>query len=407
MKKSIVDIFFHVLRYSIGASNVFPSGISEGMWYEIFKIAQQQSLLGVLFYGIQKQDQEKPPREMVLKWYAISEQIRQANEKTNRVAVDLADFFRREGFRTCVLKGQGNALYYPDPSIRMSGDIDIWVKPVKGLEFRDKSGGVGFESFLSSVLLYVRKKNPKAKACYHHVDAGEYKGVEVEVHYRPSFMNNLIHNRRLQKWFEVNAEDQFSHEVELPNGAGQICVPTNAFNHIYQMAHIYNHVIHEGVGLRQIVDYYYLLRKAKDESEKLIVKSEKFFDENSGQKSGNLNAGHVGSDGLELSETLRYLGLEKFAGAVMWVLHEALGLEDKYMIVQPNEKLGKFLLDEIMQGGNFGQYEADGSKKKPEGRVAHNLHRLQRDLRLMWYFPSECLWEPVFRVYHFFWRLVH
>ena len=364
-------MFFQLLRYSIGASNEFPSNLSEGMWYDVFMIARQQSLLGVLFYGIQKQSEQKPPKNLLLKWYAISEQIRQANEKINRVAVDLKDQLWQEGFRTCLLKGQGNTLNYPNSHIRTSGDIDIWVKPVD-------SGQLTVDNYLRSVLLYVRKKNPKAKACYHHVDAGMYKGVELEVHYRPSFMNNLIHNRRLQKWFEENAEEQFAHEVDLPNGAGKICVPTNAFNRIYQMAHIYNHLIHEGVGLRQIVDYYYLLKKAKDD-----VKCEM----------GNVK------------ETLQYLGLYKSAGAVMWVLKEKLGLEDKYLIVPTNEKLGRFLLDEIMQGGNFGQY--DTRVKHGGSQLSQNIQRLKRDLRLMWYFPSECLWEPVFRLYHFFWRLVH
>ena len=386
MKRASIDLFFQLFRYSIGASNESPSDILEGMWYDVFMIARQQSLLGVLFYGIQKQSEQKPPKNLLLKWYAISEQIRQANEKINRVAVDLKDQLWQEGFRTCLLKGQGNTLNYPNSHIRTSGDIDIWVKPVD-------SGQPTVDNYLRRVLLYVRKKNPKAKACYHHVDAGEYKGVELEVHYRPSFMNNLIHNRRLQKWFEENAEEQFAHEVDLPNGAGKICVPTNAFNRIYQMAHIYNHVIHEGVGLRQIVDYYYLLRKA---------------DNGLGFRVESLGRGE--DDGLELrveclESSLRYLGLYNFAGAVMWVLKEKLGLEDKYLIVQPNEKLGRFLLDEIMQGGNFGQY--DTRVKHGGSQLSQNIQRLKRDFRLMWYFPSECLWEPVFRVYHFFWRLVH
>lgn len=358
MKRASIDMFFQLLRYSIGASKDLPLDVSGEMWNDIFKIAQQQSLLGVLFYGIQEQSEQKPPRNLLLKWYAISEQIRQANEKTNHVAVDLADQLWKEGFRTCLLKGQGNTLYYPDQYIRTSGDIDIWVE-----------GGT------KVVLPFARRNFRCSKACYHHVDAGEYKGVKVEVHYRPSFMNNLIHNRRLQKWFEEKAEEQFANRVELPNGAGKICVPTNAFNRIYQMAHVYNHVIHEGVGLRQLIDYYYLLRKTKDD-----VKCEM---EN-------------------VKETLQYLGLYKFAGAVMWVLRDVLRLEEQYMIVPPNEKLGRLLLDEIMQGGNFGQY--DTRVKHGSSQLSRNIQRLKRDFRLMWYFPSECLWEPVFRVYHFFWR---
>ena len=357
------------VRYCIDEQQCIPS-IKD--WDALFLFMQQQALLGVGFRGLarMKEAGADVPRDVVLKWYAISEQIRQANEKTNRVAVDLTEQLWQEGFRTCILKGQGNTLNYPDQYIRTSGDIDIWVKPVD-------SGQSTVDNYLRNVLLYARKKNPKVKACYHHVDAGIYKGVEVEVHYRPSFMNNLIHNRRLQQWCKEQAEEQFVHKVELPDKIGSIYVPTHYFNCIYQISHIYNHVIHEGVGLRQLVDYYYLLRKAKDD-----VKCEM----------GNVK------------ETLQYLGLYKFAGAVMWVLKEKLGLEEQYLIVQPNEKLGRFLLDEIMQGGNFGQY--DTRVKHGGSQLSKNIQRLKRDLRLMWYFPSECLWEPIFRVYHFFWRVL-
>jgi hypothetical protein len=104
-----------------------------------------------------------------------------------------------------------------------------------------------------------------------------------------------------------------------------------------------------------------------------------------------------------LVETLKYLSLYKFAGAVMWVLKEVLGLEDQYLIVPVNERRGRFLYDEMMRGGNFGQYSADS--RKPKGRIGQNIDRLKQDLRLVRYFPSECLWEPVFRAWHFFWRL--
>ena len=150
-------------------------------------------------------------------------------QNTNRAAVELVQFFRRNGFRSCILKGQGNTLNYPDPYIRTSGDIDIWVEG-------------GYEK----VLPWARKLVGNKKFCYHHIEFRKINGVEVEVHYRPSFMNNLIHNRRMQKWFESVADEQFGNDVELPDGAGRVCVPTNGFNRIYQMSHISNHFFHEG-----------------------------------------------------------------------------------------------------------------------------------------------------------------
>ncbi|MDO4738296.1 MAG: nucleotidyltransferase family protein [Bacteroidales bacterium] len=360
-----------LLRYSIGTSHRFPEGLSEEDWRSIYKIAQQQSLLGVLFDGIQQNPAIRLERKLLLKWYAACERIQQGNRKTNQAAVELTRFLKEKGLRGCILKGQGNTLNFPNPYSRMSGDIDVWVMPGEKEDGREKE-----DVFVRRMIGYARRRNPSAKACYHHVDAGMFKGIEVEIHYRPSFLNNLIYNSRLQRWFEENAEEQFANEVELPDGAGRICVPTHRFNVVYQLVHMYNHLIHEGIGLRQLVDYYFL-RTTDD--------------------------GQQTADNRSVLDTLRHLGLYRFAGAVMWVLKEKLGLEEDCLIVPPDERLGKVLFDEIMQGGNFGQH--DERVKHDASPWQKNIQRLKRDLCLLCYFPSECLWEPIFRWYHFFWRM--
>lgn len=350
-------MFDSLLRYSIGASDKMPTGISSEEWGVLYENARQQSLLGVLFYGIQRDGAEKPERKLLLKWYSVSEKIKQGNRKTNEAIVEAVKFFRDNGFRTCVLKGQGNALNYPDPYIRTSGDIDIWVE-----------GGH------KKVLPWVRRLVGNKKFCYHHIEFKRINGIEVEVHYRPSFMHSLVHNRRMQRWIDSVAGEQFRHEVDLPDGVGKVCVPTNGFNRIYQMSHISKHFFHEGIGLRQIVDYYFLLRQG-------FTEEERRHDE----------------------ALLKEFGLYEMASAVMFVLREMLGLEQRLMLVPADEKLGQFLLDEILQAGNFGQH--DKRVKHGQKRLARNVQRLKRDARLMFYFPSECLWEPIFRWYHFFWRL--
>lgn len=376
MSKLPVDKFFQLLRYAIGTSVEFPKDIPEEMWTDIYKIARQQALLGILFHGIQNNSSVRMEKSLLLQWYAVNEQIKGRNVVMNKKCVELTEMLKQDGFESCILKGQGNALLYEVRGeslalLRMPGDIDVWVRPSERLRVK------GERLKIREIIRYVRTKNPNAKACYHHVDGGSYKGVEFEIHYRPSFMNNMINNRRLQRWCEEQAREQFVHEVELPGGTGSICVPMIHFNYIYQMSHIYNHVNRDGIGLRQMIDYYYLLKA-----------------DGRGKKE-------------DVEKTMRWLGMYKVATAVMWVLHEVLGLEKEYLIVPPNERLGRFLLDEIMIGGNFGQYEVDGKRMVVSGRLTKNIQRLQRDFRLLSFFPSECLWEPVFRIYHWFWRLAH
>ena len=78
-----------------------------------------------------------------------------------------------------------------------------------------------------------------------------------------------------------------------------------------------------------------------------------------------------------------------------------------WMICEPNEKEGRKLLEEIMNGGNFGQYDERGKEFKNGGMVKHGLWKLKRVMRLVRSYPEEALWEPVFRVWHLGWRMIN
>ena len=79
---------------------------------------------------------------------------------------------------------------------------------------------------------------------------------------------------------------------------------------------------------------------------------------------------------------------------------------EPWMICEPNEKEGKKLLEEIMKGGNFGQYDERGKEFKNGGMIKHGLWKLKRVMRLVRSYPEEALWEPVFRVWHLGWRML-
>ena len=84
-------------------------------------------------------------------------------------------------------------------------------------------------------------------------------------------------------------------------------------------------------------------------------------------------------------------------------------LKEKYvcepwMICEPNEREGRRLLEEIMKGGNFGQYDTRDAALKKGGMIKHGVWKLKRVLRLVRSYPEEALWEPMFRVWHLGWR---
>ena len=137
--------------------------MKEADWKELYRIAQKQCLVGVLFDGIKKLPTEHVgmEKELLLQWMAESQMLEKANVQLNDVAIQVTEWFRKKGFRICILKGQGNALLYPNPYSRTPGDIDIWVEGDK------------------RVISFVRSISPHKKACYHHIEFPSYKGVEV------------------------------------------------------------------------------------------------------------------------------------------------------------------------------------------------------------------------------------
>ena len=230
---------------------------------------------------------------------------------------------------------------------------------------------------------YVRRRFPKTRIRYQHIDYPVFTDVEVEVHFIPTAKNNPIFNQRIQKWAEeerVKVDGEWLM-AELPDGQGRIPMPTVEFNVIYQMSHLMHHFFDEGIGLRQMIDYYYVLNKFREESLEC----------------------RDSAKSIELEETLKYLGLWKFAGAVMYVMREVFGLEENYMIAPVDDKRGRTLMNEILKGGNFGKYS--GLTQHSTGGKYFLKH--WRNLHFVKEYPSEALSEPIFRTWHFFWRLGH
>ena len=223
------------------------------------------------------------------------------------------------------------------------------------------------------VISFVRSISPHEKACYHHIEFPLYKGVEIEVHYRPSFLLCFWHNRKLQKYYERVKEEQFSHRVMLGE-QGEIAIPTVEFNLIFQLTHIYAHLMNEGIGLRQLLDYYYVLIS----DDLLLIRD-------------------------RVQKELKELGVWKLAGGIMYIMQEVFGMPASRLIVPPNEKYGKFVLNEVLEAGNFGKH--DERNRLGSSKLGHNLQRVYLDIRLVRYYPAEALSEPFFRTWHFFWAV--
>ena len=372
-------IFFDFLRFCIGSAKDIPSSLKKADWKELYRIAQKQALLGVLFHGIQRLPKElAPEQKLLMQWMVMAEQIRKQNIRLFQDSVKVCQNFENKGFANCILKGQGNALLYPDPYMRTPGDIDIYL-----------AGG------RKRVMQYINKVCPNQVMRYHHVDFPVMK-TAIEVHFTPSYMFSPIHNSRMQKWFKEVMGEQCNLRVSLPDGYGEIHVPQVSFNVIYILSHLYRHIFTEGIGLRQLLDYYFVLLKWHTDLTNL-TDSNKSFPQMT----------QINTDLDTLRHELKYLGLWKFAQAVMFVMKEVFGLSEDWMIAPMDEREGRFLLDEIMRGGNFGQYDDRMGSKVGESKIHCYFRMNLRNLRFVKHYPTEALSEPLFRTWFALWKKIH
>lgn len=358
-KSDIYSKFFDFLKFCIGTSEQTCTIVGEKEWSVLFKIAERQGIVGILYTGLERLDKGQGPKgELLLRWIAQAQTIRNRNVQLFRLSADIAERFGKDGFRCCILKGQGLALLYPNPYMRTPGDIDVWV-----------SGG------RRKVMQYVEKRCPGQTMRYHHVDFPAMKEVPVEVHFTPSYMNSPMANAKMQKWFERLADLQYSNRTELPDGLGEIAAPTLSFNLVYILSHLYRHVFSEGIGLRQLLDYYYVLTQEDSQENRIVA-----------------------------SRSIEQLGMKRFARAVMYIMVELFGMDSRYLLFEPDEREGKFLLEEVLIGGNLGQYDKRLGNKSHETVGRRWLRMSVRNMRFVKHYPSEALCEPLFRTWFWMWK---
>lgn len=385
------------LKYCLGSLSQVPDDIDDINWHELYNFAQKQSIIGVFIEKILNQDNvikpdewkgNKPTDDDVMEWMANIRALENNYKLATKISSSITTKFKKEGFYACILKGIGNARLYPTPSLRTSGDIDVWVIPQDKYEVLCDTPNPSDDwlwrlqsQSVEQVIAYCRKYITRSKACYHHIDFIKQKGISTEVHYRPSWLNSPKKNYYLQVWFMQHAKDCFenSTQIKVNDEVFKMNLPTWEFNVVYQLTHINSHIGNEGIGLKHLIDYFYLLKNCPQQTK----------------------------NKTEYMELFKRIGLFPIAGAVMWLMKDVLGLDEKYLLCDPDAKRGKLILKEILAGGNFGFYDTRMLSGAASTPIKKNVQRIIRDFRLIRYFPNESMWEPWFRLYHYFWRIKH
>ena len=583
-----VRLFFEFLQVAVGNRKSLSVSVTDADWHRLFEFCKRQALIGVGFTAVEKLHAMGVvcPAGLRMQWMALALQIEKRNVLLNNQCSQLARKYEHDGLETCILKGQGNCLNYPEGlrNRRQCGDIDLWATPINvrqqeqletticpradrggerelfthcqlkeefiklkqvpqitrelkeigpqaddggeqqlssnALQLKEKcfcpqmsqmdtdgcpqaDGGIaiavqtGKEDVeyveyhgRKAVVEYVRMQYrlegniEKPVIRYHHIEAPKMDGTEVEVHFRPCYAHSPLRNWRMQRWFGEYADVCMKNKTHMG-----FAVPTASVNVVYQMCHLFSHYFDEGLGLRQIMDYYFALKVWHND----VMECKDL--QTQGMWSEGLGTPVMSKE--EVMAVIRSFGMGKFAGAVMWVLREVfvganendnendkcsrrtrrgmdgcpqadfvgecessefkrnlngcpqtdsfgerqlennknpqmiqmdtdgcpqadfvgeqvLITDEKLMITdcpwllcEPNEREGKKLLEVIMKGGNFGQYDTRDAELKKGGIVKHGVWKLKRVMRLVRSYPEEALWEPLFRVWHLFWRVFY
>lgn len=364
------DFFIELLQVTLGTRDNLSRVPTSIEWQSILDEAQRHAVVGIMVVGLDKLiNEQRPPKRVLLQWIGLCQQIEVLNSATTKTCIEVCDRLDKDGFNACVLKGQSNYRYYPAEmkNHRSCGDVDVWVVPKAKCKHPVKE-----------VVKYVDTNYNMDVLCWLHNGFTDEKGVPVEVHFRPSFMSEPCKNRRFQKHFsDIDSCRTFAEldGTEIP------CLKVDE-DVIYQMNHIYRHLVDEGVGLRQVVDYFYVLKA--------------------------WNNHHVRTK-EETMKIVSWLGMKRFAGALMYVMIEYLGMSPDYLLCPASKKDGEFLMNEIMMSGNFGHDDprkgaipSDGSYTKM--RISQAWRRLKRNMRFWSSYPGEVFWEPIVRVAHFIWK---
>ena len=350
-------IFFELIRVAIGRQEGLSRTLSAEEWQSLYSMTEKQALLGVCFAVVKllESQHQKIPQQLYFQWLAVTAQIQEQNERMNQACVKLQAMLREQGFECCILKGQAVARYYPETirEFRQPGDIDVLVW---------KNGQSTAETKWQLVAL-AKAYNPDAAGSEHHVGM-EWNGFEVELHYEPAYMCNPWTNRQFQRW-------AVGHRTsDIMDAKTDIIKPSAEFDTVFLLAHAFRHYLSEGLGMRQVMDYYFLCASLNNNEEMINDKC------------------------------LRSLGLLKFAGAMMWVLGHVFKLEREKMIVAPDEKRGMLLLQHIMEGGNFGHHNNNTVASK-HTHIGRFTNQLVHDLCMTRYYPQEALWGPISMIREF------
>lgn len=292
-----------------GSTPEIPDGAN---WEKIFEAAKAQCIVPLLTPSV--------PLEFRNDWNVIFYQSKAHFMQMIYEQNALVKLLKENAIQFAILKGTAASVYYPYPTLRSFGDIDVYISKENLDSARRILESNGYQFI----------KNDKSEYVY------ERNGIDVELHIKISgtYYNDV----------EVLVLEGLNNSIDYKIVDYSFPGLPVYENGISLLGHIMHHLKTYGIGLRQIIDWMMFVQKELDD----------FAWENHFKKLA--------------SEA----GLEKLAITVTYMCKKWLGLPKEITWCNSADKeVSDRLLVRILSDGNFGRervpYENIRKDIKKEG----------------------------------------
>ncbi len=252
MKKmdQIDNLFFTLLRQGLwGKTEAKPfTEISAPEWKKLLRLAQEQTVTGIVADGLEVNPEIKAPGDVAMKFVAAKIATEKRNHQINKQIEELIPQFDAADVPVIVVKGQTIAKCYREPLSRMPGDIDFVVRP---------------ENYERAKDLLKRLSGQEGEEVYNRLHFAAYMGdIDIEIH-------GTVHtclSKRVNRCLDGMQEELFSNQNEEKTSSAD-------FDVLFGFVHLLQHFYCGGIGLRQLCDLSMALHFHKGSYDKALLQN--------------------------------------------------------------------------------------------------------------------------------------
>ena len=221
-------------------------------WLQCYRLAVRQGVASLAWEAIERMPQDCcPPLDVKLSWAMFEEQQQEKYRTHCRVADELTRLYAQHGIAVVVLKGIGLSRLYPTPAHREGGDIDIYTYSADKSRMTDEEANSLANELIEREGVEVDHSYGKVHSSFF------YRGVRFENHSRFLNIDTFTQLTKIDEWLKKELQPQ---RVKLPDGAGEINVPSYAFDKVFVSLHAAKHY-GTGLSLRHLCDWTVLTRQ--------------------------------------------------------------------------------------------------------------------------------------------------